>query len=178
MSITASVQKFFMKKSVQTVLVIVAVGVILYLVSKMMTKEGYANILADFIPEMQNDQECDGPSMIAQESYVKPTLDSMQGSPGVNMASPGGEIHPDELLPKFADAEAFDQQYPKGQGDIAAKNFVVAGFNIGINTVGSSLRNANLQIRSEPSNPITQVSPWQQTTITPDFNQKTFEIGQ
>lgn len=178
MSIAKSVQSFFMKKSIQTVLVIVAVGVILYLVSKMMMKEGMTNILADFVPEVQNDMETVEPDFVTEENFVKPSLDSMQGAPVQNMSSPGGEIHPEELLPKSADADAFDQQYPKGEGDISSKNFVVAGYNIGINTQGSSLRNANYQIRSEPANPITQVSPWGQATITPDFNRKTLEIGQ
>ena len=48
---------------------------------------------------------------------------------------------------------------------------------MGIDTVGTSLRNANLQIRSEPANPQVKVSPWQQTTIEPDTNRRPLEIA-
>ena len=45
---------------------------------------------------------------------------------------------------------------------------------MGIDTIGNTLRNANLQVRSEPANPQTQVSPWLNTTISPDLNACTF----
>ena len=40
-----------------------------------------------------------------------------------------------------------------------------------------TLRNANMQLRSEPPNPQVKVSPWLQTTIEPDVNRKPMEIG-
>ena len=45
------------------------------------------------------------------------------------------------------------QTVPAGQGSLGDQNFLNAGFHVGINTVGQSLRNANLQLRSEPGNP-------------------------
>jgi len=39
-------------------------------------------------------------------------------------------------------------------------NFLEAGYHYGINTVGQTLRNANLQLRSEMPNPQVQVSPF------------------
>jgi hypothetical protein len=56
-------------------------------------------------------------------------------------------------------------------------NLLKAGYNIGIDTVGSSLRNGNLQVRSEPPNPTTIVSPWMNTTIEPDLMRAPLEIG-
>jgi len=47
---------------------------------------------------------------------------------------------------------------------------------IGVDTVGQTLRNANLQLRSEPPNPQVIVSPWSNTTISPDNNRKPLEI--
>ena len=171
-------KQFFMNKTVHTILIVVAVGVILYLVSKI-SREQMTNILADFIPDPTPSEDYQVPVQAQPPQMVQATDDQMSGAPVSKlMQSPGGEIHPEELLPKFPDAESFDQQHPTGQGDLSGKNFVTSGFNIGINTVGSSLRNANLQIRSEPANPIVSVSPWQNSSITPDWNQKTFEIGQ
>ena len=39
------------------------------------------------------------------------------------------------------------------------------------------MRNANLQVRSEPPNPTTKVSPWLETTIEPDTMRLPLEIG-
>jgi len=47
----------------------------------------------------------------------------------------------------------------------------------GVNTVGQSLQNANRQLRSEPPNPQVKVSPWLQSTIEPDTDRKSLEIG-
>jgi len=43
-------------------------------------------------------------------------------------------------------------------------------------TVGGTLRNANLQFRSEPANPRDPVSIWNLSTITPELMRPTFEI--
>ena len=40
------------------------------------------------------------------------------------------------------------------------------------------LRNANLQLRSEPPNPQLKVSPWSQSTIEPDVNRRPLELGE
>ena len=62
-------------------------------------------------------------------------------------------------------------------GLITDQSFLTAGYHIGINTIGQSLRNANLQLRSEPANPQIPVSPWGISTIEPDIRQVGFEIG-
>jgi hypothetical protein len=49
---------------------------------------------------------------------------------------------------------------------------------MGIDTIGNSLRNANLQLRSEPANPQANVGPWNNTTIAPDTMRVPLEIGQ
>ena len=84
---------------------------------------------------------------------------------------------PADLLPKDTNSQ-WAQLNPVGQGGLANVNFLKAGYQIGIDTVGQSLRNANLQIRSEPPNPQMSVGPWNQSTITPDFLRAPLEIGQ
>ena len=56
-------------------------------------------------------------------------------------------------------------------------NLLKAGYHIGIDTVGSSLRNANLQVRSEPPNPQISVGPWNNSTIEGDPFRRPLEIG-
>lgn len=80
-----------------------------------------------------------------------------------------------DLLPRDANS-LWAQVNPSGQGSLADQNFLTAGFHIGVNTVGQTLRNANRQIRSEPLNPQVKVSPWMQTTIEPDINRRPLEI--
>lgn len=89
------------------------------------------------------------------------------------------EIQPADLLPKSNDVTQFEQQFPSGEGETKDKNFLIAGYNIGVNTVGSSLRNANLQLRSDPYIPRQSVGPWNESSIMSSdlTNRKTLEIG-
>ena len=81
-----------------------------------------------------------------------------------------------DLLPTDA-ASKWAQINPSSSGELTDQNFLTAGYHIGINTVGQSMRNANLQLRSEIPNPQVAVSPWLISTIEPDTRQVTFEIG-
>ena len=85
-------------------------------------------------------------------------------------------VDPSELLPRDNNSE-FSKLNPMGSGDLKNVSLLKAGHHIGINTVGQSLRNANLQLRSEPPNPQLNVGPWNQTTITPDMQRRPLEIG-
>jgi hypothetical protein len=89
---------------------------------------------------------------------------------------PRDQLTPTELLP--ADQNTiYAQQNPMGVGSLKGKNFLSAGALIGVNTVGQSLRNANLQLRSEPPNPQVPVSIFFQSTIGPDISHRPLEVG-
>lgn len=83
-----------------------------------------------------------------------------------------------DLLPKDAANSKWAEVNPAGQGDVGDQNFLTAGFHVGVDTIGQSLRNANYQLRSEPPNPRIQVSPWNQTTIEYDNGRRQFELGE
>jgi hypothetical protein len=89
---------------------------------------------------------------------------------------PRDQLTPSELLPKDMNS-IWAEQNPMGPGSLKGKNFLSAGALIGVNTVGQSLRNANLQIRSEPPNPQVPVSIFLQTTIGPDVSHRSLEIN-
>jgi len=84
--------------------------------------------------------------------------------------------NPSDLLPKDTNGE-WAQLNPSGKGDLANINLLKAGYHIGIDTIGQTLRNANLQIRSEPPNPQLYVGPWNLSTIEPDFLRPPLELG-
>jgi len=90
---------------------------------------------------------------------------------------PRDRLTTEDLLPKDAANSKWAQVNPAGQGDVKDQNFLNAGFHVGVNTVGQTLRNANYQIRSDPPNPRVQVSPWNQTTIEYDSSRRHFEVG-
>ena len=85
-------------------------------------------------------------------------------------------VDPKQLLPRDSN-NSFSQMNPGGAGDIQNVSLLKAGYHIGINTVGQSLRNANLQLRSEPANPQVNIGPWNQTTIGPDLARRALEVG-
>jgi len=89
---------------------------------------------------------------------------------------PRDQLTPSELLPKDM-ASVWAEQNPMGPGSLKGKNFLSAGALIGVNTVGQSLRNANLQVRSEPPCPQVAVSIFNQSTISPDISHRPLEIG-
>ena len=93
---------------------------------------------------------------------------------------PENTLQPDELLPK-SDAKNinnFNKDYPVSEGILKGVNFLEAGYQVGVNTVGQSLRNANQQLRAEPANPQVNVSPWLNTTIGPDLARRPLELGE
>lgn len=89
---------------------------------------------------------------------------------------PRDQLTPSELLPKDM-TSVWAEQNPMGPGSLKGKNFLSAGALIGVNTVGQSLRNANLQLRSEPPNPQVAVSIFNQSTIASDTSHRPLEIG-
>ena len=100
---------------------------------------------------------------------------STQGLPPSCSKAPVAD--PSELLPKDTNSQ-WAQLNPTGSGDLQEVNLLRSGYHMGIDTVGNSLRNANLQLRSEPSNPQVNVGPWNNTTISPDTMRVPLEIGQ
>ena len=98
----------------------------------------------------------------------------MEGAHKPQGCYPREHLNPMELLPSDPNSQ-WAQVNPQGAGDIQGKNFLSAGALIGINTIGQSLRNANLQLRAEPPCPQQKVSPWMQSTIEPDLGRRPLE---
>jgi hypothetical protein len=63
------------------------------------------------------------------------------------------------------------------QGNILAGDMLQAGYHIGLDTIGQTLKNANLQLRSDPIIPKVDVGPWNQSTYEPDYGRVPLEIG-
>lgn len=107
-----------------------------------------------------------GPAIVSGISTTQPNFPSCSQAPPQDPAA---------LLPKDENSE-WAKLNPRGQGNLENVNLLRSGYHIGIDTVGSTLRNANLQVRSEPPNPQLNVGPWYNTTIEPDLMRRPLEI--
>lgn len=85
-----------------------------------------------------------------------------------NTSCGAGNFVSTSLLPKTNDVIR-DDGFQFAPDNLQNINFLEAPDKIGVDTVGNSLRNANRQIRNEPANPKTPVSPWMNSTIEPDL---------
>ena len=85
--------------------------------------------------------------------------------------------NPSDLLPNDTN-NSWAHMNPVGNADLRNVSLLNPTQLTGINTQGSSLRNPNLQLRSEPPNPRMNTNcPWNISTIEGDQFRKTLEIG-
>ena len=94
---------------------------------------------------------------------------------------PQNTLTPQDLLPEgqASQIQEFNEGVPEvGEGILRGINYLDAGFHVGVNTIGQSLRNANLNLRAEPPNPRTQVSPWMMSTIDADLSRQPLNDGE
>jgi hypothetical protein len=174
-----------LRSVLQGVVIIVIAGLLFYLAydfynnRALSTEEESAEKEAfeDFASLTQEESPASNdpkPVLDVTEAKPQPVASS---KPKSNDCFPKDKLTPDDLLPKDAANSEWAQVNPAGQGDLKNKNYLTAGYHMGVNSIGSTLRNANMQIRSEPPNPQVKVSPWLQTTIDPDLNRRPMEIN-
>ena len=176
------------------VLILFAAGALVYLAmeyakKQKMNDEGFEAELMDEnndVEPLNQNFEPQFMQSVSTAKNAKPSepLSNENYKPVENIGSklpkdcfPKDKLTAEDLLPKDSANSKWAQVNPAGQGDVKDQNFLNAGFHVGINTVGNSLRNPNMQLRSEPPNPQMKVSPWNQTTIESDLNRRPLEIG-
>jgi len=86
--------------------------------------------------------------------------------------------NPSDLLPKDQNSQ-WSSLSPgtMNQGDILMPDLLQAGYHIGLDTIGQTLRNPNLQLRSDPIISKADIGPWNQSTIEPDYGRVPLELG-
>ena len=122
-------------------------------------------------PQMEQKQQVY--SSEPQGNEVHQPVEGIQTQP--SSCYPQNTLQPTDLLPEGEAGEIQnfqDSSVTASEGILKGVNFLDAGFHVGVNTVGQSLRNANLNLRAEPPNPRIQVSPWMNSTIDIDLTRK------
>jgi hypothetical protein len=90
----------------------------------------------------------------------------------------GTIANPNELLPVDQNSQwAALNPVNMSQGNILNGDMLQAGYHIGLDTIGQSMKNANLQLRSDPIIPKQDVGPWNQSTYEPDYARVPLEVG-
>lgn len=97
--------------------------------------------------------------------------------PPMNNYNTKSVASPDDLLPNDQNSE-WASLNPVGlnNANVMPVHFD-AGYHIGLDTIGQTLRNANLQERSDPIIPKKDVGPWNVSTIEPDLGRVPLELG-
>jgi preprotein translocase subunit SecG len=101
------------------------------------------------------------------------SVDAAVASSGYSSVS---TANPADLLPSDANSQ-WATLNPVNTQDNLSADLLKAGQHIGVDTVGQSLRNANLQLRSDPLIAKADVGPWNQTTIEADYSRVPLELG-
>lgn len=119
-------------------------------------RAGYANVNNEANQEANNDTGVPGMLELESErSELDPSLIQSEAN---------------DLLPNPQE----DDKFNAAGGPVLNNNNLVSSFKIPM--LSQTLRNANLQIRSEPPNPQTEVCAWNQSTIQPDQHRRSLDI--
>jgi len=126
---------------------------------------GYTPPLVTTQPAMQSQQ----PSPAA----VNVQLPSQQGSGQYALQQ---TTNPADLLPSDKNSQWANLNPSAGNGPVMP-DLLQAGYHIGLDTIGQTLRNPNYQLRSDPIIPKSDIGPWNQSTIEPDLGRIPLEVG-
>lgn len=85
---------------------------------------------------------------------------------------------PEDLLPQDPNSNwGTLNPVEMNNGQVVIPDLLQAGYHIGLDTIGQSLKNANQQLRSDPIIEKVNIGPWNQSTIDPDLGRVPLEIG-
>uniref|UniRef100_A0A6C0D3H5 Minor capsid protein P11 C-terminal conserved region domain-containing protein n=1 Tax=viral metagenome TaxID=1070528 RepID=A0A6C0D3H5_9ZZZZ len=174
--ILSGASKFFTKERVLVLVIFLVLAWALF---------SYSGSKLSFLDGMNDGQTgsplASGPGTGAGPS-AGPSAGASAGA-GPSAAAPGYAMqpvaNPTDLLPKDQNSQwAALNPSTMNQGDVLMPDLLQAGYHIGLDTIGQTLRNPNLQLRSDPIISKSEVGPWNQSTIEPDYGRVPLELGQ
>jgi len=130
------------------------------------------------------DSMADGSAEVeaSAEEEKKDETEALSNGSGNTANGSGYATHevanPKDLLPADENSQwAALNPNAANKGDTTMPDLLKAGHFIGLDTIGQTLRNANLQLRSDPIITKAEVGPWNQSTIETDFARVPLELG-
>lgn len=173
--------KFLRKNMVFIVILLIALGLFFvarsYSADKLKVADGMASAAAAPVAKSADVEASESAPSANYHSLSDSSNNGLVG--GVPPSYATRPINqPSDLLPLPSDQNSqWANINPMGSGDLANVNLLSAGYFNGIDTIGQTLKNANLQLRSEPAIEKKDIGPWNQSTIEADFMRAPFEIG-
>lgn len=166
-------------------LVVIGSGLLIFLVDRFLRRENfesYAEEIKQIVRE--NDIRADKyPAQdVSQESVEEQKKDALEIVEETQQLleqpmEQQMDIKPEDLVPSDEAADLWSNVNPKGEGSLELKNFLEAGYHLGVDTQSNTLRNANQGLRSDPPIEIKDVGPFLNSTISADPYRKTMEIS-
>ena len=173
-SVQTGVSKVFSSKTIVLLIVIgvvLFVGINMYSSGKFRPMDGYSGMNIN-TPSGANALS---PAPAAPAALATPQVQTNAVKGAGYAMQP--VANPSDLLPLDQNSQ-WASLNPMNSGNVATPDLLQAGYHIGLDTIGQTLRNANLQYRSDPVIPKVAVGPWWQSTIEPDLGRVPLEIGQ
>lgn len=172
--IISGFSKFFTKEKIIVLIIFLVLAWALFT---------YSGSKVTFYDSMSDGSKvASGASNVATAPTVA-TQPSVAAAPPSTASAPAGYsqknvANPSDLLPKDSNSQwsALNPNSMNG-GDILMPDLLQAGYHIGLDTIGQTLRNPNLQLRSDPIISKADVGPWHQSTIEPDYGRVPLELG-
>lgn len=185
--IQAGLSKFLTKKWIPIIVLLVICFV---LVSYSSYKGSILDKMTDGSGMMMVNTTAPSMSSSSVHTIIPPGMADTISTPSVSMqamhsttppvSSTGGYsmqsvASPADLLPKDQNSQ-WASLNPVG-GNVALPDLLQAGYHVGLDTIGQTLKNANYQLRSDPIIEKKDIGPWSQSTIEPDIARVPLEIG-
>lgn len=167
--IQSGLTQFFTRDKIIIFIALLILGYALFAYSD--SKYRFLDNYEGGISSQTNGQPPSQASGKAPEDYVAPT----SGTSGYGTQP---VANPSDLLPTDQNSQwAALNPVAMNQGSVVMPDMLQAGYHIGLDTIGQTLRNANLQLRSDPIIP--KDNPWgiNLSTIEPNLSQVPLELG-
>jgi hypothetical protein len=163
--IQSGLSKFFNKKWIPLIILLVlAVSIFSYSYSK-------GSVL---------DRMSDGSSPPMLNNIPSSTVPSVNEPSSVSAPKNGYSLqpvaNPSDLLPKDQNSQ-WTALNPVGGNSINMPDLLQAGYHVGLDTIGQTLKNANYQLRSDPIIEKRDIGPWMNSTIEPDYGRVPLDVG-
>ena len=171
--LSSGLRKFFTKDRV-----LVLVGFILLAVVFMYYSTGKMTV-RDSMQTKEGEEEKEQKEALNPIDSATQAVDDVVASAtgeGFTGYSDKDVANPSELLPKD-DNSQWSSLNPVSQSNPQMPDLLQAGYHIGLDTIGQTMKNANLQLRSDPVIQKADIGPWNQSTIEPDLMRVPLEVG-
>ena len=174
-----SMKKFLMDNLVLIIaLLIGVVGIGVYSFTKVAKMDTYVDNEADEQKEaLESPLTNVAPAepMGHNEDYMR--VQGLESSAAKGLPPVNKNINaPSDLIPSDPNSE-WAAQNPVGAGSLKDVSLITPQQQIGVSSVGSCNRNANLQVRPDPCIPKMNTGPFNQTTIEGCQYQRSFDLG-